>query len=201
MASKKTATLKGSQVKSVLINSYQSKKNVKDIQGLTYKKNQSNREHQLYLNKDKKPIVVITGTRKPTDIITDTRLAVGNIKNTQRYRREKKYLNTVKKKYGNNVTIVGNSLGGTLSSNIATKKDKVISHNPGVGIRDIGRKIKNNETRIRAKNDVVSLLSKTQKNKKNIITTDPRTNIDPLGLNIYNQHLARSIKGIKNKTF
>ena len=80
MASKKTATLKGSQVKSVLINSYQSKKNVKDIQGLTYKKNQSNREHQLYLNKDKKPIVVITGTRKPTDIITDTRLAVGNIK-------------------------------------------------------------------------------------------------------------------------
>jgi len=42
---------------------------------------------------------------------------------------------------------------------------KIVTHNKGVGILDIGRTIPKNQTDFRNKNDIVSLLSLTQNHK------------------------------------
>jgi hypothetical protein len=103
----------------------------------------------------------------------------------------------VRKKYNNQpLTIVGDSLGASLAEhNNRNKNDKIITHNKGVGIDGLFKKIKNNQTDIRSANDLVSALSLTQSSKNRI--TIPKTSqiIDPL-----KSHNFRNLSRLKRKT-
>ena len=154
----------------------------------------SNRKHKVFLDKDNKPTVAFTGTRNFADVITDGALALGLGGFTNRFKESKRVVDNVRKKYNQPVTTVGDSLGGTLAEHAASKRDKVITVDKGVGIFGIGKKIKNNQTDIRSSNDLVSLLSLTQRAKNRI--TVPRTfHI----LNPLKSHDYRNVTRLKRK--
>ena len=167
-------------------------------QNLNYKldRDLSNREQKLFTDKDNKPIVAFTGTRKFNDVLTDGALALGLGGFTNRFRESRKVVDNVRKKYGQPLTIVGDSLGASLAEyNNRNKNDKIITHNKGVGIDGLFKKIKNNQTDIRSANDLVSALSLTQSSKNKI--TIPRTGhlINPL-----QSHNFRNLSRLKRKT-
>ena len=91
--------------------------------------------------------------------------------------------------------MLGDSLGGSLAESVSKKVDKVITHNKGVGLFGIGKKINKNQTDIRASNDLVSLLSKTQSGGKKSVINGTKGIINPL-----KSHDYRNLDKI-NKTF
>jgi len=126
----------------------------------------SNRKHKVFTDENNKPIVAYTGTRTLGDWVTDGALAVGLGGYTQRFKESKRVADKARQKYGQPLSIVGDSLGGSLAEHSANKKDKVITTSKGVGLFGIGKKINKNQTDIRAPLDVVSLLSLTQSGGK-----------------------------------
>ncbi len=125
----------------------------------------SNSEHKVFYDPDKKKsTVVYTGTRKFGDIITDGMLAVGLGQYTKRFKDSQKVLNETKKKYGDDVTTVGHSLGGYLAENVKGAKQRV-TVNKAVGLGGIGTTVRANQTDYVVNKDPVSLLSGTQKYK------------------------------------
>jgi len=100
---------------------------------------------------------------------SDLAILTGREKQDPRFKRSQKLVEEVDKKYGKSAMLIGHSLGGSLARESAGKGNKVISYNPGVGIGGIGKKIRSNETVIRAPLDIVSALAETQKG--NIVRT------------------------------
>jgi hypothetical protein len=153
----------------------------------------SNREHKVFLDKENKPIVAFTGTRKFGDVISDGLLAVGLQGLDPRFRESRKLVNNIRKKYNQPITTVGHSLGGSLAEYAGG--NKVITVDKGVGIGGIGKKIKNNQTDIRSSNDLVSLLSLTQKSNHRITIPKTAQIIDPL-----KSHNFRNLSRLKRNT-
>ena len=170
---KKINDIKKKNIRKLLKNSYLKNQKKNEIENLHLDKKKSNLEHQLYVSPENKATVVISGSRKGSDLITDVGLAVGLLNKTQRYKREKEFLDKVNKKYGeNNVKVLGNSLGGSLALELTNRKNKgtskntVIAHNPGLSpISDFGTTVQKHQTIYRSPLDVVSLFSLTKKNK------------------------------------
>lgn len=157
------------QYKSLIDASYQGTNAGDEItskQGFTLDRELSNRKHKVYTDGNNDPHVVFTGTRTLGDVITDGALAVGLGRFTKRFQDSKKVVQKAKEKYGKDVTASGHSLGGSLAEYSGAKK--VITFDKGVGLGDIGKKIKKNQTDIRTTTDPVSLLALTQKGGKKV---------------------------------
>lgn len=129
----------------------------------------SNRESKAYFNpEENKLLITYRGTSNLKDVGTDLALLTGNIKNTQRYKESKKFSNIAKTKYNvNDATFIGHSLGGSLSSSVADKNDKVFTFNKGYTILGKSTRTRGNEKAFRQEGDIVSLLDTNAKTQKN----------------------------------
>ena len=102
----------------------------------------------------------------------------------------------VKQKYKNKpITAIGDSLGGSLAESVGGKVDKVITTSKGVGLFGIGKRIRPNQTDIRASNDVISILRNTQSGGKKVTISGTKGIINPA-----KSHDYRNLDKI-NKTF
>ena len=127
----------------------------------------SNDNQQVYYDKKKKKLLVsVAGTHNLKDVGTDVYLAMGHLKDTNRYKEAENVLNKAKVKYGvDNATVVGHSLGGSISQYIAGSKDKAYTLDKGA---TIGQKTRSNENAYRTSGDAVSLLNANSTRYDNI---------------------------------
>lgn len=164
--------VKSTELKDLLKASYQRNTPAKEIgkkYGYVLDEDLSNAEQKVYLDKDKNPKIVFTGTRKGSDLITDTALAFGFAGVTPRFRRSSQLVDNVKQKYKNRpITALGHSLGGSLAESVANKVDKVVTLDRGIGLFGIGRKNKSNVTDVRTSNDIFSVVRNTQTGGKKV---------------------------------
>ena len=118
----------------------------------------SNDNQQVYYDKKKgKLLVSVAGTHNLSDVGTDAYLAFGHLKDTNRYKEAENVLNKAKVKYGvDHATVVGHSLGGSVSQYIAGSKDQAYTLDKGA---TINQKTRSNENAYRTSGDAVSLLN------------------------------------------
>ena len=140
--------------------------------GFSIDKTLSNSNFQTYFNdSDKQLLFVIKGTNilNPFDIMTDVYLAAGKLKDTYRLQEAARYLQSAKRKYTPNQTVVaGHSLGGAIAQYIASGSDKVLTLDKGATLNQPTRQ---NETAYRTEGDIVSMLATgttTLKNKSKL---------------------------------
>lgn len=134
--SKKTSSVKDNH-KHLAEYSADAYRNVNDRTGKGYIKHLSNEEVAVYRNKGKVS-VALRGTASGDDARTDTFLAGGLLKSTDRYKRNKKHLEHVKRNLGEIHEISGHSLAGGLAHALGDekqfKKAEIASFNAGAGI-------------------------------------------------------------------
>jgi hypothetical protein len=145
----------------VLKNSYSSKAKQSTAfksSGYNYDADLSNDNQQVYYNPtNKKLLFSVAGTHNLSDWGTDAYLAMGHLKDTNRYKSAKSTLDKAKAKYNpENTTIAGHSLGGSVSQYIAGGNDKVYTLDKGA---TIGQKTRSNENAYRTSGDIVSLFN------------------------------------------
>ena len=152
--------------------------------GYRMDKKLSNHEQKVFIDKDDNPTVVFTGSNKLSDwLITNPAIALGLQHKTSRFQNADKLIQDVRNKYKGELTAVGHSLGGKLTEHI--KADKKYTINKAVGLGDIGRTVRHNQTDIRTTTDPVSILSKTQKHKGKFIEI-PSNIYKPIEAHKYN---------------
>jgi hypothetical protein len=127
--------------------------------GYVLDKSLTNREHlTAYDPVNKKLLFIPIGTQPSSmkDIGTDINLAFGRLKETERYKDDKRAFNDALAKYNEDrVVLAGHSLGGTIASGIGRGQDRIISLNKGA---TVGAQTRNNEEAFRIRGDVVSVL-------------------------------------------
>ena len=160
-------------------------------QGYNYDSMLSNHNQQVYYNPNEKNLIVnVAGTHNLSDVGTDVYLAMGKLKDTNRYKEANNIFKQAKQKYQpTNTKVFGNSLGGTIAGYIAGRNDKVYTHNKGA---TIGQKMRSNETHYRTKGDLVSVFNAFSTRTKNL--SNPNILKDP-----YNAHLVNTLKTKKIK--
>jgi hypothetical protein len=160
--------------------------------GLTLDKSLSTANQKVYYDKERNPSVVFRGSKNENDLMTDILIGGGLEKYSTRFRDSKNLIDDVRKKYNNKpVTTLGHSLGGSLA--VYGGGDKIVTINKGVGLSGINKEIKNNQTDIRSRNDIVSVLSNTQHGDRKKITL--KTNhINPL-----REHSHKNLDKLNNK--
>ena len=128
----------------------------------------SNDNQQVFYDPVKKKLLYnVTGTHNISDVGTDAYLALGMLKNTNRYKEADQGLKMAKKKYNvQSATVTGHSLGSTISQGIASNNDQEYSLNPGYTVFQPTKG--GNQHNYRTNGDVVSLLGSRAKNIKTI---------------------------------
>ena len=118
----------------------------------------SNDNEQVYWNPTKKKLLYnVTGTHNLSDWGTDLWLAMGHLKDTNRYKEADTILAKSKAKYGvKKAKITSHSLGTGIANGIAKANDKVFGLNGGY---TIGEKARANVKNIRTDGDWVSNFS------------------------------------------
>lgn len=166
--------------------------------GYNYDSMLSNSNQQVYYNpKESKLLFNVSGTHNLADVGTDVYLALGKLKDTNRYKEAKNRLKQAKTKYNsNNTVITGHSLGGAVSQYIASKDDKVYTFNKGA---TINQKTRKNETAYRTEFDPVSLLVSNSKRVKTLPNLENSTGF--IGNDLLKAHSTNTLKNQKNKIF
>ena len=170
--------------------------------GYVRDKDLSNENQQAYYNADKKKLIYsVTGTHNAKDWGTDAYLALGKLKDTNRYKDADNGLKKAKAKYGvTEASIFGHSLGGSIAGYIGGKGDKVSTLDKGA---TIGQKVRNNEKAYRTAFDPVSILNANSKNMTTLPNTNKKlqTGFLPLDaiVNGFNAHNVDSVKGQKTR--
>lgn len=186
--------ISSNEVKDLIEASYSRTGKAEDIgkqYGLKLDKSLSNINQKVYYDKDRNPSVVFRGTKSRDDVMTDVLLGTGLENYSTRFRDSKKLIEDVRKKYHNKpITTSGHSLGGSLG--LYAGGDKIVAVNRGVGVGGIGKQLPQNLTDIRSRNDIVSILSKTQTGGRKI--TLKSKNINPLA-----EHSHKNLDLLKNK--
>ncbi len=149
----------------VLKASYGDKKYENKITNRGYIKDNSLSNHNQqvwYRPNDKKLLYTVAGTHNLKDWGTDLYLALGKLKDTDRYKDADQTLKVAKEKYKpNDVVVAGHSLGSTISNQIASKGngDKMYGLDGGF---TFGQKISKNPnfTNVRTQGDLVIVLGK-----------------------------------------
>ena len=138
-----------------------------------YDEGLSNHNQQVYYDKKKKKLLVsVAGTHNLSDVGTDLYLAAGHLKDTNRFKEAENVLNKAKVKYGvDSATVVGHSLGGSVSQYIAGSKDKAYTLDKGA---TIGQKTRSNENAYRTSGDAVSLLNANSTRMTTIAKPKPK---------------------------
>ena len=125
-------------LKTAIKSAYGDKKSKQKIINEGYQKDKklSSGNQKVFFNPNTNSLLFnVAGTHNLKDVGTDFNLAVGNLKNTSRYKSAKKTLEKAKEKYTpENTTITGHSLGGSIGSGIASKKDNFYGFNSGYTI-------------------------------------------------------------------
>lgn len=151
----------------------------------------SNGNEQVYYNPTSKKLLVnVTGTHNITDIGTDAYLAIGKLKDTDRYKEAKNVLDKSKKKYGVDATLTGHSLGNGIINGISSSKDKAVGLDGGF---TVGQKARSNVTNYRTQGDIISLFSPS-KNTKSLKNSNWKT-----GNFFIDAYMAHNVNNIKNK--
>lgn len=148
--------------------------------GYQYDSMLSNRNQQVWYNpNDRKLLYNIAGTHNIKDVGTDVYLAVGKLKDTNRYKEAKQTLENAKLKYGRDITtnITGHSLGGAIAQYIGNKNDKVYTLDKG---STMGQKTRSNENAYRTSGDAVSVLSTGATRMKTLENRNRATGFLPL---------------------
>jgi hypothetical protein len=175
-----------------LKSSYGDKKSREKIKNLGYNYDSmlSNHNQQVWYNPNENKLLYnVAGTHNLKDVGTDIYLALGKLKNTNRYKEAKKTLEQAKIKYNNpNTTIASHSLGGSITNYIGDKNDKKYSYNAGYTIGQKTRSNNGNNKNIRTFTDPVSLLSLGSKNQRTI------------GFGGFNPILSHNLENLKNKS-
>lgn len=166
---------KKKQLADLLAASYDNSEQARKIgekYGYTLDAQLSSPEQKVFVNRKGKPLISFRGSTSSSIpqftrdwLQSDLAILTGREKQDPRFKRSQKLVEEVDKKYGQPAMLIGHSLGGSLARESAGKGNKVIAYNPGVGIGGIGKKIKQNETVIRAPLDIVSALAETQRGK------------------------------------
>lgn len=161
----------------------------------TLDKELSNENHKVFSDDmDSDIIIAYTGTRKNEDYITDGALAFGVLPLTRRFKDSRNVIDDIKFKYKKSpIMAIGDSLGGSLAESVGDKVDRVITHNKGTSIFDVGKKIRDNQIDIRHKNDWISTLSRFETGGQDKIT------IDDGKTDFFESHDYRNVKGLKGK--
>ena len=161
---KKGVGFRGNILKTFLNNSYiNNNEQKKEIDGYKRDDKLSGNRVQVYHNpSNNKTVVAHRGTKDLNDVITDIKLSLfpNAFKNSKRYQYSKNIQEQAEQQYGkDNITTIGHSLGSKLASDLGRNSKEVITYNKPSYLRDYFKKSNPNETHIRTKGDVVSLLS------------------------------------------
>lgn len=93
-------------------------------------------KHQsiYYSPKDSHLLVNVRGTQEVSDLIPDTAILLGRLKETRRFKEaQEAHDRAVAKYHPRNVTVTGHSLGGSIASELATAPEtKKVTFNKGV---------------------------------------------------------------------
>lgn len=163
--------------------------------GYKYDSMLSNHNQQVWYHPEQKKLLYnVAGTHNLKDVGTDLYLAVGKLKDTNRYKDAEKKLNDAKLKYGvESATVTGHSLGASIANGIASKNDKLYSLDAGYTIGQKTRSRDGNHQHYRSEGDVVSALSAGAKNMKTL-------NQNSLGvLNYLNPLASHNVSNIKRE--
>ena len=119
-------------------------------------KSLSNDNEQVYYNKKKNKLLYsVAGTHNLKDVVTDGYLAVGKLKDTNRYKEAADVLYKAKAKYNPKKTVgVGHSLGGSIVGYLPVDRSSTLDKGA-----TIGQPIQRNEKAYRSSGDAVSLLN------------------------------------------
>lgn len=194
---KKTEAINPNQLKGLIQAGYQRNGPARDIakkQGYELIDKFSNAERKVFLDNKKNPYIVNVGTRKFGDWGTNSLVALGLGRFTNRFKDSKKLVENVRKEYGNRpITNIGDSLGGALAEN--SGGDRIITTNKATGIGGIFKTLPKKQTDIRTGTDPVSILARTQFGG-NRFTIRGTNFIDPLKAHSY-KNLNKFDKTIK----
>jgi hypothetical protein len=194
---KKTEAINPNQLKGLIQAGYQRNGPARDIakkQGYELIDKFSNAERKVFLDNKKNPYIVNVGTRKFGDWGTNTAVALGLGRFTNRFKDSKKLVENVRKEYGNRpITNIGDSLGGALAEN--SGGDRIITTNKASGVGALFKTLPKKQTDIRTGTDPVSVLARTQFGG-NQFTIRGTNFIDPLKAHSY-KNLNKFDKTIK----
>jgi hypothetical protein len=147
--------------------------------------------NKVFFNPETQDLIyTVKGTNplSPKDIYTDFQLGLGNLKSTDRYQSAHDGLRAAKLKYHvQDATVVGHSLGGSISQNIGSKTDKIYTLDSGY---TVGQRTRGND--YRTSGDLVSLLGAENKNVITLANPNLQTGILPLDTLL--AHNPRNIK-------
>ena len=164
-------------------NQNQAKSNLEKL-GYKYDHDLSTNDNKVFVDKEGNPNIAHRGTHKLRlkDLISDTALALGLEKYDNRFKEAKNVTRLAEEKYKKPVNVFGDSLGGSLAEKSGAS-GKIVTHNKGASLFDIGKTIPPSQLDYRNKNDLVSLLSLTQNHlNNNLIQKDTGKNsLDILG--------------------
>ena len=155
----------------------------------------SNSNEQVYYNKKKnKLLYTVAGTHNLSDVGTDAYLAVGKLKDTNRYKEAVDVLDKAKAKYKPSKTIgAAHSLGGSVLGYLPL--DKKVTLDKGA---TIGQPIAKNEQAYRTSGDVVSLMNSGSHNMTTLSNPNKQFRTgNPLvdyAVNTLNSHNVSNIK-------
>ena len=187
-------------IKPILEASYQPKKLASKTlakSGYTLDKKLSTNESKVFIDEQGNPNIAFRGSTNAKDFLfSDPLLAIGASRYDPRFKEAKRLTQKVEQKYGKPVDVFGHSLGGRLAE-ASGAKGEIITYNKGVGYGDIGKTIPKNQTDIRTKSDIVSVLSLTQKHKNGDLITLPT----PLLQNPLKAHSLENLDKIKETAF
>ena len=159
-------------LKTAIQSSYGNKKAKQKILNEGYQKDKklSSGNQKVFFNPNTNSLLFnVAGTHNLKDVGTDFNLAVGNLKNTSRYKEAKRTLEKAKEKYQPaNTTVTGHSLGASVGANIASKGDRFLGFNAGYTIGQPTRSKHGMHQQYRTEGDLVSVLSKNAKNIKTL---------------------------------
>jgi len=132
----------------------------------------------LHNPKTNHTIVVHRGSAEWMDIIYDAMLGVG-YKNNKRFKESKRIQGEAEKKYGtSNMSVVGSSLGATLSENYGKNAGEIITSGKPVTPLDLimGKTPHKTQHDVRTHTDIISFLKPLQKHENDITvkSIDPK---------------------------
>jgi hypothetical protein len=127
--------------------------------GYKYDHDLSNDNESVFYNPNgqegKRLLYTVAGTHNLKDWGTDAYLAVGKIKDTNRFKEAQSVYDKAKQKYGQtNAVIAGHSMGGSVAQYVAGTNDKVYGLDKG---SSFGQPTRSNEKDYRTAGDAVSL--------------------------------------------
>ena len=158
-------------------------KNMLSKQGFSLDEQLSGQRAKVFTNPKGEPVVAFRGTANKKDMVTDALIMAGLGKYTKRVKHSKKVIKQVEDKYKQKVGAIGHSLGGYLAEN-SNAKGKIVTYNKAATGQN---KYNKNQTDIRTKKDLVSILTKK---KGNNITLKSKS---------WNPFVAHSTKSLKDK--